>query len=176
MKRVELDYLVAPRVAVWPGLVLLAISLLVAGELFVRYRDTQAELTRLELASGLAGAPRRPAAALPKERLDAETKNAEAVVRQLALPWAALIQALEQAATKDVAILQLQPDADTRSVRLVAEAKTREAMFLYLHRLGAARALSEVHVVSHQVQRDDPQRPIQFSVLATLGSTAGSAR
>jgi len=176
MRRVELDYLIAPRPPVWPGLVLLVISVGVAGELFTRYRDTQAELARLELASGLAGVPRRAAPALSKERLDAETKSAETVVRQLALPWAALIQAIEQAATKDVAILQLQPDAETRSVRLVAEAKTREAMFQYLRRLGSARALSEVHVVSHQVQRDDPQRPIQFSVLAALGSTAGSAR
>lgn len=167
MKRLELDYLVPPRAAIWPGALLLAVSLAIAGELVVRYRDTQAELARLEVSGGL-GAPRRAAPAVPKERLDAETKNAEAVVRQLALPWAALIQAIEQAATKDVAILQLQPDAEQKSVRLVAEARSREAMFAYVRRLGAARSLGEVHVVSHQVQRDDPQRPIQFSVLALL--------
>ena len=78
------------------------------------------------------------------------------------------MQAIEQAATRDVAILQLQPDAETRSLKLIAEARQREAMFEYLRRLGAARGLSEVHIVSHQVQRDDPQRPIQFSLQASM--------
>ena len=76
--------------------------------------------------------------------------------------------AIEQAATKDVAILQLQPDADQRLLRLTAEARHRDAMFEYLRRLGAARELSNVVLVSHQVQQEDPQHPIQFSVQATL--------
>ena len=51
-------------------------------------------------------------------------------------------------------------------LRLTAEARNREAMFEYLRRLAQARGLAEVHLVSHQVQRDDPQRPIQFTVQA----------
>jgi hypothetical protein len=53
-------------------------------------------------------------------------------------------------------------------VKLTAEARTQEAMFAYLRRLAAAKNLGEAHLVSHQVQRDDPQRPIQFSVQAAL--------
>ena len=170
MKRVELDYLVPARVPVWPGVLLLVVALGVAGELVRRYTDTQAELARLQLASGMVSTERRPAPALSRERLDAETKSAEAVVRQLALPWGSLIQAIEQSATREVAILQLQSDAESRSVRLTAEARSREAMFDYLRRLGTAKGLSDVHVVSHQVQRDDPSRPIQFSVQAVLRS------
>jgi hypothetical protein len=79
-----------------------------------------------------------------------------------------VVQAIEQAAMREVAILQLQPDADTRSLKLVAEARQREAMFEYLRRLAAARGLSDVHIVSHQVQRDDPQRPIQFALQASM--------
>jgi Tfp pilus assembly protein PilN len=90
------------------------------------------------------------------------------VVRQLTLPWAALIGTLEQAATREVAILQLQPDAEQRLVRLSGEARDREAMFQYLRRLSAAPGLGDVHLVSHQVQLEDPQRPIQFAVQATL--------
>jgi Tfp pilus assembly protein PilN len=90
------------------------------------------------------------------------------VVRQLTLPWAALIGTIEQAASRDVAILQLQPDAEQRLLRLTAEARDREAMFEYLRRLGSAQGLAEVHLVSHQVQREDPQRPIQFAVQAAI--------
>ena len=44
-----------------------------------------------------------------------ELKSAQATVRQLALPWAQLIDALERAATREVAVLQLQPDAQQRA-------------------------------------------------------------
>ena len=43
---------------------------------------------------------RRPARAVPKERLDEEVKAAEVVVRSLTLPWASLVGALEKAATQ----------------------------------------------------------------------------
>jgi Tfp pilus assembly protein PilN len=90
------------------------------------------------------------------------------VVRSLTLPWAPLIGTIEQAATREVVILQLQPDADTRVLRLSAETRRREAMFDFLRRLGDARGLSDVHLVSHQVQRDDPQQPVHFSVQASI--------
>jgi len=134
----------------------------------VRYRDVRQELGRLEAQAGLVLPGGSKARALPKERLEEQAKNAEAVVRQLTLPWGSLIGAIEQAATRDVAILQLQPDAEQRVLRLTAEARNRDAMFEYLKRLAAARELTNVVLVSHQVQREEPQQPIQFSVQASL--------
>lgn len=166
--RLELDYLAPPRRAAWPGLVLLVLSLALGGHLFGRYQEARQALVRIETESGLLSPERRPARALPRERLEAEKKAAEAVVRQLTVPWAALIGTLEKASARDVALLQLQPDADQRRLRLTAEARDREAMFAYLRRLEAAPALAEVHLVSHQVQHEDPQRPIQFSLQALL--------
>lgn len=147
---------------------LLVLALAVSAEVLLRYRDVRQELGRLEAQAGLVLPGGRPARGLPKERLDEQAKNAEAVVRQLTLPWASLIGAIEQAATRDVAILQLQPDAEQRVLRLTAEARNRDAMFEYLKRLGAARELTNVVLVSHQVQRDEPQQPIQFSLQASL--------
>jgi hypothetical protein len=170
-RRLELDYIAPPRRRVWPGLLVLAISLCLAAVLVTRHREAQLELARLEAAGSLISAERRPARAIPKERLDEEVKSAEAVVRQLTLPWGSLVQAIEQASTREVAVLQLQPDADNRIVRLTAEARSSQAMFEYVRRLGAAKGLADVHVVSHHVQREDPQRPIQFSVQASLRST-----
>jgi hypothetical protein len=167
VRRVQLDYVAPVRRPMWPGLAVLAVSLAVAAGLGVRYRDAQVEVVRLQAQSGLV-APERPARPIPKERLEEEARNAEAVVRQLTLPWATLIGTIEQAATREVAILQLQPDAETRVLRLTAETRHREAMFDFLRRLGAARGLADVHLVSHQVQRDDPQRPLQFSVQARI--------
>ncbi len=166
--RVNLDYVAAARRPPWLGVALLAIALAVAGGLLLEYRGAQSELARIEAAAGLVGPARQSAPRLSRERLDEEVRDAERVVRQLALPWGTLVLAIEQAATRDVALLQLQPDADSRLVKLTAEARNREAMFDYVRRLGAAQGLGDVHVVSHQVQRDDPRRPVQFSVQASM--------
>ena len=146
---------------------MLALSLALAGWLGERYRDARVEVARLDTQSGLI-APERPVRPIPREKVEEETRSAEAVVRQLTLPWAAIFTTVEEAATREVAILQLQPDAETRVLRLSAETRQREAMFDFLRRLGASPGLADVHLVSHQVQREDPQRPIQFSVQALI--------
>jgi len=123
-------------------------------------------VVRLAAQGSLTAA--RAAPAVPRERLDEELRAAEGVVRQLTVPWPALLGAIEQTATRDVAILQLQPDVDQGVLRLTAEARRRDAMFDYLRRLAAARGITEVHLVSHQVLESDPQRPIQFAVQAAM--------
>lgn len=145
----------------------LALSLVAAAGLGERYRDARVEVARLETQSGLT-VSERPAKPIPRERIEEEARNAESVVRQLTLPWAALISTIEQAVPGDVAILQLQPDAENRLLRLTAETRQREAMFSFVRRLGEAPLLADVHLVSHQVQREDPQHPVQFSVQASI--------
>lgn len=145
----------------------LALSLGLAAWLAERFQDARVEVARLDAQSGLV-ASQRPAKPIPREKLEEEARSAEAVVRQLTLPWASIFATVEQAATREVAILQLQPDAETRVLRLAAETRQREAMFDFLRRLGASPGLADVHLVSHQVQREDPQRPIQFSVQALM--------
>jgi hypothetical protein len=175
-QRVELDYVAPVRRASWPGMLVLVLAIAIAGVLLARYRDVQLEVVRLEAASGLIAPPRAAARPVTPARLEDEARNAEAVVRQLTVPWAALIRTIEQAATREVAILQLQPDAEQRVLRLTAEARSREAMFDYLRRLSHARGLAEVHLVSHQVQRDDPQQPIQFAVQAAMRGLEATPR
>lgn len=168
LRRLQLDYVAAPRAPRALGLVVLAIALATAGLLVERFREARLELQRIEAAQQMLGPGKQVVRALPRQRLDEEAKSVEAVLRQLALPWGSIIETVEEASTGDVAILQLQPDAPQRLLRLAAEARTQQAMLDYLRRLGAAKALAEVHVVSHQVQMEDPMRPIQFTVQAQM--------
>ena len=168
LRRLELDFIASPRRQRWLGIALLAVSLLVAADLITRFRDARIELDHIDATKGLLNVERQTVKPVPKERLDNQIRQAESVVRQLTLPWATLILTLEQAATADVAILQLQPEAQQRLLRVTAEARNQEAMFEYLRRLAEAQTLANVHLVNHQVQLDDPQRPIQFSVHATF--------
>jgi hypothetical protein len=167
-RRLELDYIAPARRPLWPGALVLALALGVAAALVAHHREAQLELGRLQAAASLVSTERRALPATPKQRLEEEAKAVQAVMRQLSVPWGPLVHALEQSATRDVAVLQLQPDAENRLVRLSAEARNPEAMFEYLRRLGQARGLADVHLLSHQVQREDPQRPIQFTAQASL--------
>ena len=166
LRRLELDYIAAPRRKRWLGYALLAVSLVVAADLVLRYRDAQIELDRSETAKGLLSTGRGAPKAVPRQRLDEQVKNAEAVVRQLTLPWAAIIHTIEEAAADDVAILQLQPEAQQRLLRITAEARDQASMLEYVRRLAGAKTLFNVYLVNHRVQLDDPRRPIQFSVQA----------
>jgi Tfp pilus assembly protein PilN len=167
MRRLQLDYVAPQRAPRAPGIVVLVVALAAAATLVERYRGVRSELERIETAQRLLG-PQQSARPVPRARLEEEAKSVDAVLRQLALPWGAIIETVEGATTGDVAILQLQPDAQQRQLRLGAEARSQQAMLEYLRRLAAARGLADVHVVSHQVQMEDANRPIHFTVQALL--------
>ncbi|HTF15135.1 MAG TPA: hypothetical protein VK643_10730, partial [Burkholderiales bacterium] len=118
--RIELDYVAAPRRPWWIGASVLIVALAVAGGIVWRHRDARNQLAALDAAQGLLNVDRRPQRAVPKERLDEEAKIIDAAVRQLTLPWAQMIQAVEAASTGEVTVLQLQPETQQRSLRLTA--------------------------------------------------------
>jgi len=163
--RAELDYIAPPRRPRAAGIALLAISLALAGVLLERYKEARSSIDRIEAVQDILAGERRPAA---HKNIDDEIKSAEAVLRQLALPWAAMVHAVEDAAGPEVALLQMQPDAQQRLLRLTAEARSEKAMLAYLERLAGSASLADVHIASHQVMLDEPRRPIQFTVLARL--------
>ncbi len=131
-----------------------------------RYRQTVTALEEAEIAAQLV-IPRKRAA-VPKNRLD--DKGAQMALRQLTLPWAGLFYAVERAANPDVALLQLQPEPQRRILRITAEARHRDAMFMYLRALAKAQELTRVHLVSDEVVTDDPLKPVRFSVQASFGA------
>ena len=163
----QLDFVVPRRRGRLVGLIVLSISLVLAGGLLFKYREAQQRLHELAASDALLSGA-RPAPIMSRERLEGEMKSAQATVRQLALPWAELVDSLERSAMREVSVLNIQPDAQQRTMRVTAEARGEAQMLEYLRRVGAAPAFSEVHLVSHQVREDDPQRPLQFSLVAAF--------
>ncbi len=167
-RRLHIDYVAAERGPRLAGFVVLALALATAGVLVDRYRATRAALERIDASQGVLGAERPRPRVLSREKLQEEAKGAAAAVRQLALPWRGIIDTVEGAATPEVAILQLQPDAQQRLLRLVATARNQEVMLEYVRTLAAAEMISDPHVVNHQVRVEEPGRPVQFTVQASL--------
>ncbi len=166
--RLDLDHVAPQRRSLAAGALLLLISLAVAATLVLRYRDLTLELDRMQVARAVSGTERSPARAIPAARLDEEARAAETVLRQLALPWSEIVRTVEEAATGDVAVLLLQPDALRRELRLAAEARNQDMMLEFLRRLASVKVLADVHIVRHQVQMEDPERPVNFSILAVM--------
>jgi Tfp pilus assembly protein PilN len=163
----QLDFIAPRRRRRLIGVLVLASGLVLAGAMVLKYHDAQQRLRQLEAVEGLLST-QRPARAVPRERLDGEMKSAQATARQLGLPWAQLIDSLERASLKEVAVLNIQPDAQSRLLRVTGETRAEELMLEYLRRLGSSGSFADVHLVSHQVREDDPRRPIQFSVQASF--------
>jgi hypothetical protein len=171
--RIELDYIAAPRRPVWLGIAVLGVSLAAAGHLALRQQAVHRDLAALVAVQGARDMAQPHGASKNAEE---DLKQAETVVRQLTLPWSDIVRAIESASMREVGVLNMQPDAQQRVLKLTAEAKTREAMFEYVRRVAQTKGLSDVYIVNHQVQADDPSRPIQFSVQASLAGPETRAK
>src|SRR5207253_8485091 len=108
--RIELDYVASPRRPQWIGVSVLILALVVSGDMILRYRNALHELAAVDAAQGMLNDDWRPQRAVPKERLYAEAMINDAAVRQLSIPWAQMIEAVEAASTGHVTVLQLQPE------------------------------------------------------------------
>lgn len=168
-RRIDLDLArlgpgIAPlrRVAFGAGIAAaIAAGLYVQGVLEERDR-TLAEQSELQAALGTLRNP-RAAEATPAEARAA--KAAAAVIRDLTVPWPDLMAAFEGAAGRSVALLAVEPTSQRNEVRFTGEAKSSAAMLDYLDALRGA-TLSEVTLVSHQVQPQTPGVPIRFQARA----------
>lgn len=95
--------------------------------------------------------------------------GARTVVGHLAGPREKLFRALEAIQEPDVALLALTPDTQKRTMRIYAEARSFGAMLSYFHALEQSRTFNQVMLIEHEIQDDDPQRPLRFSLTAAWG-------
>lgn len=171
MRKLDLDFQRKSLPLSGSGVVLLVVALLLGGKLFVDFRKMSAEvergeakLARLERMTG-----HKAQHIDKKDKGDAylvETKRANEVISQLTLPWDQLFAAVEEAADKDVALLAIQPDRRKGVVMIGGEAKNIAAMLDYMRRLGEEKPLKGVMLLSHQIQQNDPQKPVRFNLSA----------
>lgn len=107
-----------------------------------------------------AAAQKRAAIALTQ----AQEKEAETITQQLNIRWFDLLQALESRQIKDIALLQLLPDAARGQFTLSGEAKDYNTLLKYVGHLQEEAVLTQVHLQKHQVIETHPQRPVSFEI------------
>lgn len=172
---IDIDFAPAARAPRPLGLVLLGVGALLTllgglvwSEAWSAQRAQAHSLSALlgrEAASEAKPARAGPATAGELARSRA-TLN---VAHELQTPWSELLSALEAAPHSSVALLLVEPSIAKQQVRLTAEARQIDAMLDYLAALQSDARLSQVVLLSHQVQTKSPGNPVRFQLQAAWG-------
>lgn len=169
MRRLELDY--HPRKARFAAYVLAATAIAFATDVGVRYQTAKIDIKAKQARMArIAHQPPEPARLKPPPASAEEQAFARHTVRRLAMPWEQLFDALEAAANERVALLAIEPDAESRTVNLSGEAKDYLAALSYVASLGEQKALARVYLLRHELKQDGSSRPVGFMVSASWGS------
>lgn len=96
-----------------------------------------------------------------------ELRIARQVIDQLDTPWNTLFSAIESTYDDNVTLLGIEPEPTRQEVKLIAEAKDFSAMAAYLRKARQSKVLHDAWLLNHQVNSQDPLRPVRFTVSAT---------
>ena len=178
MHPLRLDYRRRQRFPGRIGWVILLISLGMGAYLVNAYFDLQVEKKTWQPQWMKMGQRKQtandPLSPEESHKLKPELNRANEVVQHLAVKWGDLFKALEFSAYKHVALLNIQPDAQKRLVIITAEAGNFSDMLEYTKRLSEQGVFADVHVINHQIQEQDPQKPIRFTVMAQWMDSAAN--
>jgi len=167
--KLHLEFL-HPQPAPWSRWALFVVGVALAAELGLSYMQLSREFTAITEKGTPAKVPgnHKGIVADPKETaaLQAEIARAVAAMDDLARPWETLFEALESIDFDRVALLSVQPDADSRALTLTGEAKAYADLLTYVARLKDKRVFSSVMLTSHEVRDGDPFRPYLFTTRA----------
>jgi hypothetical protein len=172
MMLLRLDYQCGMQPFPWVGAVLLASALTMLTLVGIHYRELAEKVIFWEAKAGQAGTSgQRMKGTAVSQRGTTDTaleiKHANEVLHQLTLPWGALFQAIESSSGKQVSLLAMEPDAEKHVVKISGEAKNIAAVLDYIKRLSEQEVFSNVYLQNHQIQHQDPERPVRFALLAT---------
>ncbi len=89
-------------------------------------------------------------------------RSANAVIDQLNTPWGDLLDAIENTATSQVALLEISPDSSKRRLRAKAEVKSTDDMLAFIERVKQHGFFKQVNLIKHEVNAQDKNNPIRF--------------
>lgn len=169
MNRVDLDFALTSN-SRRLGFSLLVIVVIATAKMLHVHASARHEVELLE--SRVTQFERRPGGA-KEERFavsDAtlrDIRRANEVIDQITLPWERLFKAVDAAANNKVALLGITPDQKGGTVEVSGECVDLQTLFDYVKRLDQQSTLGRVYLLNHQVNAQDPQRPVRFTVTAS---------
>ena len=146
----QIDFARRRRSAPWAGRLALALAAAVAADLGHSYATLRHSMDQAEhRLAQLPAQARSPVRSASPEELAAARETLE----RLAMPWQELLAALEAAASEDVALLAIEPDPKSGTVRISGDGKDYPAALGYVESLGRLESLSGVELVRHEAKK-----------------------
>lgn len=170
--RVNLDFLHAggppSRLGRW--LLFAGIAAAALAALEQRHLSAQLQAGEVQLEE-IRSMSRRARPAIATQEADSpevreQIKKANTVLAQMNVPWGELFEAIESADAGGVALLQVQPDARSRTVLMGGSARDLPAVLAYMTRLERTERLKDVVLMSHEIKLKEPGTPVAFQLLA----------
>ena len=156
---------------------ILLIGLLVLAGVLFQFRQITEEVNywsnrveRLEKQQQQKAAPRTRSTPRIREfsqEIRKEIIKANAILDQINLPWEALFDSIEHATTEEIALLSLQPNVSTRTLRISGEAKNMSELLNFVEALERELIFENVHLLNYKIKQDNPHRPIVFLLTTT---------
>jgi hypothetical protein len=156
------------------GFALLGVAIIVLAATFAYFLILTGQVESLESKTAQAqnrGSQRGGAGRLSYADPIREIGNANDVLRRLGVPWDSLFQAVESSAGRQVTLLGLEPDIERRQVKISGEARNFKAVMNYIMQLERQDVFGSVYLQSHEVQQQDPDKPVRFALLAAWKDT-----
>jgi Tfp pilus assembly protein PilN len=161
----------SPKIWLAAGLGALVLCMAMAEGLNLRQQLATAKLARQGLVDRLdRRSARNTGREAPVNIAPAQALAINAAVRQLNLPWTELMEALEAASTPEVAVLEWSPQAESATLKGVAEARTSDDMIAYARKLKEQTFFTAVELTSHQVNEQDRNKPLRFDFVVSWRS------
>nr|WP_315261352.1 hypothetical protein [uncultured Duganella sp.] len=134
-------------------------------QLMEQKRERERQLQHLR--ERVAAISARPAEVARVAIPEAQAAFVNGAILQLNLPWRELQDAVLAATPRSVALLAMEPDPRKRVLKLTAESKTSDDMVAYVEALKEQDSFSGVLLTRHEINEQDPNRPLRFQLEAT---------
>ena len=165
----DIDFVRQRRLASPLGLLLLAAGLAAVLAVAFEYQDARDELAQAEQRQARLLRQLRPdPAARPRAvaQVPART-DGQAVARvqaQLQLPWDAVLRELELLSDPTVALLSIDGQGQTRTLRIAGEARKMADVVAYVGRLRASPWVRTANLSGHEVKQAGALSVIRFAL------------
>ncbi|MGZ3238102.1 MAG: PilN domain-containing protein [Burkholderiaceae bacterium] len=140
---------------------LMSISALIAV-LDLTHKINAREISLQRLSAQLAERLGRKAVIKKSLISDVQAAAINRTILQLNLPWRDVLDAIEEATPPTIALLALEPDAKKHTLKGTAEAKSSDDMIAYIEELKKQEFFGNVALVKHEINAQDPNRPLRF--------------
>lgn len=129
-----------------------------------RYAEMSAAVLAARAAADTAARARAPVATKVEAPSPARLAALARSTHHLNVPWATILDELERHATKDIALLAIDPDAVQGRVRLDFEARRLQSLVDFAERLNSSPGFERVALSKHEIIERDPARPVRMSL------------